>query len=168
MISEKLFKALNEQVNFEFYSAHIYLAMASYCSSIDYDGAANFFVVQAEEERFHGMKMYNYVNETDGKVKMEAIAEPASEFDGLVGVFKKALAHENLVTSRIYNLMDIATEEKEHATISMLKWFLDEQVEEEATLKKLIKKLERIGDDGHGIFMVDEELAARVFTPPVA
>ncbi len=166
MISEKLFNELNEQVNFEFYSAHIYLAMASYCSSIDYDGAANFFTVQAEEERFHGMKLYNYMNETDGIVTLKAIPEPNNKYDGLIQVFKKALEHEKLVTSRIYNLMDIATEEKEHATISMLKWYLDEQVEEEATLKKLIKRLERLDGDGHGLFMVDEELAARVYTPP--
>lgn len=166
MLSEKLLNALNDQLNFEFESAHIYLAMAAYCADLDLDGFSNFFLVQAEEERFHAMKFYNFINEMDGRVTFKGMEEPQNEFESLLDVFKKALEHEKLVTKRIYNLMDLANEEKEHATISMLKWFIDEQVEEETTFKGLIKKLERLGENNHGIYMLDSELAQRTFTPP--
>lgn len=166
MLSEKLEKALNEQMNFEFESAHIYLAMAAYCSDQDLDGFANFFEVQAEEERFHAMKFYNYINEMDGRVQISSMGQPQNEFESLIDVFRKGLEHENKVTQRIYNLMDLATDEREHATISTLKWFIDEQVEEQSTFKGLIKKLERLGENNHGIFMLDQELSQRTFTPP--
>jgi len=166
MVSEKLLKAINDQLNFEFESAHIYLAMAGYCNDLDLDGFANFFLVQSEEERFHAMKFYNFINEMDGRINIETMKAPQNEYDSLVDVFKKALEHENIVTKRIYELMDLANEEKEHATISMLKWFIDEQVEEQSTFKALIKKLERLGDNNHGIYMLDAELAQRTFTPP--
>ena len=166
MLSEKLLKSLNDQVNYEFLSAHYYLAMAAYCADQDLDGFAHFFIVQAEEERFHAMKFYNFINEMDGRVILTGIDDPQNEFKSLADVFESALEHEKLVTKRIYNLMDIATEEREHATISLLKWFVDEQVEEEASMKTILKKLKRLGDDSHGIYVLDQELAQRVFTPP--
>lgn len=168
MLSEKLLNAINDQMNFEFESAHIYLAMAGYAADLDLDGFANFFVIQAEEERFHAMKFYNFINEMDGRVTIASMKDPQNEFKSLLDVFTKALEHEKVVTQRIYNLMDLATEEKEHATISMLKWFIDEQVEEQSTFKGIIKKIERLGDNSHGIFMLDAEMAQRTFTPPVA
>lgn len=167
MISERLFKELNKQINFEFYSAHIYLAMAAYCAAEDFDGIANFFTVQAEEEKFHAMKFYNYVNEMNGRVILEGMPDPQVEYKSILDAFEVALDHEKIVTSKIYNLTDIATEEKEHATISLLKWFIDEQVEEEANFSGLIKKLKRIKDDPTSLYMLDTELAARVFVPPV-
>lgn len=166
MISEKLLKELNEQVNYEFESAHIYLAMAAYCKSQDLDGFANFFVVQAEEERFHAMKFYGFINEMGGKVSLRELKSPKNDFESLLEVFTDALNHEKSVTKRIYNLMDIADDEREHATRSMLRWFIDEQVEEEATMAGIIKKLERLNENSHGIFMLDDELGQRVFTPP--
>ena len=168
MISERLFNELNKQINFEFYSAHIYLAMAAYCAAEDFDGFSNFFKVQAEEERFHAMKFYNYVNEMNGRVILEAMPEPQNHYNSLLDVFEIAYNHEKIVTSKIYNLTDIATEEREHATISLLKWFIDEQVEEENNFSSLIKKLKRIGNDSAALYMLDAELAARVFVPPVA
>ncbi|EOD01039.1 ferritin [Caldisalinibacter kiritimatiensis] len=165
MLSERLLKELNEQVKYELYSAHYYLAMAAYCASQDLDGFANFFKVQAEEERFHAMKFFDFINDMDGRVTMLELEQPKNEFDSILDVFKAALEHEKFVTSRIYKLMDIATEEKEHATISLLKWFVDEQVEEENSMKVIIKKLERFGDKGHGLFMLDQELGQRTFTP---
>lgn len=167
MISEKLLNALNDQVNYEFESAHYYLAMAAYCADQDLDGFANFFVVQGEEERFHAMKLYNFINEMDGRVTLTSMREPKNEFTSMVDVFETALEHEKSVTKRIYNLMDIATEEKEYATISVLKWFIDEQVEEEASMKGIIKKLKRLEGNSHGIFMLDQELGQRTFIPPV-
>jgi len=166
MLSEKLAKALNYQMNFEFLSAHYYLAMASYFEDQDLSGFAHFFIVQAEEERFHAMKFYNFINEMDERATIQSISEPKNEFKSYIDVFETALSHEKEVTKRIYNLMDIATEEREHATVSFLRWFIDEQVEEEATMKNIIKKLQRIGNDSHAIYTLDQELAARIFTPP--
>ena len=167
MISQRLLNELNKQINFEFYSAHIYLAMAAYCAAEDFDGFANFFTVQAEEEKFHAMKFYNYVNEMNGRVVLEGMPDPQNDYKSLLDAFEVSYAHEKIVTSKIYNLTDIATEEREHATISLLKWFIDEQVEEEATFSGIIKKLQRIKDDPASLYMLDTQLAARVFVPPV-
>lgn len=168
MLSEKLERELNEQIKHEFYSAYYYLAMAAYFDDQTLDGFSNFFKVQAEEEQFHAMKFYNFINEKGGRVKLEAIDQPPSEFDSIADVFSKALEHERFVTKRIYKLMDIAKEEREHATISMLQWFVDEQVEEEDTMETYLKQVQRLGEQGSGIYMLDKELAARTFTPPAA
>lgn len=166
MLSEKLLAAINEQIKFEFYSSHLYLAMAAYCYSIDFDGFANFFMVQAEEEKFHAMKFFNFINEMDGRVELTAIDAPENNYEDIHDVYTKTLEHEQLVTSRVYNLMDIAMEEREHATISFLKWFIDEQVEEEATVKGILQKLKRANGDVSIMYALDAEMAKRVFTPP--
>lgn len=166
MLSDKLFKALNDQVNFELYSEYVYLAMSAYCESQDLKGFANFFKVQAQEERFHAMKFFDYIYQMGGRVILHAIPEPANEYEDILSVFNAGYHHEHEVTKRIYNLADIATEEREHATMSLLKWFIDEQVEEEDTFNTLIKRLQRIGGNSAAFFMLDDELAMRVFTPP--
>ncbi|RKD27533.1 ferritin [Caminicella sporogenes DSM 14501] len=166
MVSEKLINQLNEQMNFEFLSANYYLAMAAYCASIDLNGFENFFLVQAEEERFHAMKFYNYINEVDGRVVISAYDEPKNEFKSLEDLLESALEHEKVVTDRVYKLMDIAQEEKEYGTINFLKWFVDEQIEEMNMFKKLIKQVKMIGTNGNGLLMLDRELAQRTFTPP--
>ncbi len=166
MVSEKLFKELNEQLNFEYESSNIYLAMAAYCASLDLDGFENFFLVQSEEERFHASKFYNYINEVNGRVKISAYDEPQNEYESLLDAFEIALGHEELVTERIYKLMDLAQEEREYATISFLKWFIDEQVEEMNMFNKIIQKIKMIGDNANGLIMLDKELAQRTFTPP--
>ncbi|WP_461206389.1 ferritin [Clostridium sp. DL1XJH146] len=168
MISERLFEEINKQINYEFYSAHLYLAMAGYAASLDMPGVENFFKVQAEEEKFHAMKFFDYVNEMGGRVNLSVLEGPKNDYESLLDLFEEAYEHEKFVTSRIYLLTDIATEEREHATISFLRWFIDEQVEEEATFTSIISKLKRIKEDSNGIYMIDNELAARVFTPPVA
>ncbi|WP_077368713.1 ferritin [Anaerosalibacter sp. Marseille-P3206] len=167
MLSKRLLEELNLQIKYELYSAHYYLAMAAYCASEDLSGFENFFKVQAEEEKFHAMKFFDFVNEMDGTVKILGLEEPENDFESVTDVFKKALEHEKFVTSRIYKLMDIATEEKEHATISLLKWFVDEQIEEENSMKSILTRLERMGENSHGLYMLDQELSQRVFTPPV-
>lgn len=166
MVSEKLIKELNEQMNFEFLSANHYLAMAGYAASLDLDGFENFFLVQAEEERFHAMKFYNFINEVDGRARFSELGEPENDFDSLEDAINSALNHEKVVTDRIYKLMDSAQEEKEYATISFLKWFVDEQVEELGMFNKLLQKLKRVGTSGNGLVMLDKELSQRTFTPP--
>lgn len=166
MLSEKLMKSINDQLNFELYSGNIYLAMQSYCASNDLNGFANFFKVQVQEETFHAMKFFDYLIQMDGKVNIEALPAPKNQYESVLHAFKDALGHEKIVTQRIYNLMDIATDEREHATISLLKWFIDEQVEEENNFTNIVKRLERSGNDSAALYMLDTELAARIFTPP--
>ncbi len=164
MLSKKLLEGLNEQINFEFYSSYTYLAMAGYCESIDLSGFANFFRVQAKEELDHAMKLYDYVYQKNGSVTLEQINKPQPEFDGIIDVFEKGYAHEQLVTRKIYDLTDIAYEEREHSTISLLKWFIDEQVEEENNFNSLVKRVRRIIDNPAGLYLMDDELAARIYT----
>ncbi|KMT22301.1 ferritin [Clostridium cylindrosporum] len=166
MLKEHLLKKLNEQVNFEFYSSYTYLAMASYAESMDLSGIANFFRIQAQEELFHAMKLYDYIFQKGGTVELDTIEKPDSNYNGIVDLFKKGYEHEQLVTSRIYSLVDIATEEKEHATLSLLRWFVDEQVEEENNFNTLLKKISKSVDNPAALYMLDTELAARVFTAP--
>ena len=164
MLSEKLLKALNEQINFEFYSSYTYLSMAGYCESIDLSGFANFFRVQAKEELDHAMKLYDYVYQKNGSVILEKIDKPEENFNGIIDVFEKGYNHEQLVTKKIYELTDIAYEEREHSTISLLKWFIDEQVEEENSFNSLVKRVRRIEDNPAGLYLLDDELSTRVYT----
>ncbi len=166
MLSEKLLEELNKQIKYELESAHYYVAMEAYFDSNDLPGFANFFKVQAEEERFHAQKFYDFVYEMDADVEITPLELVGKDFESNVDVFRKALEHEKFVTSRIYELMEIAEDEKEYATQSMLKWFIDEQVEEENTMKDMIVKLERVKDNANGLYMLDKELAGRTFTPP--
>ena len=166
MLSQKLEQSLNEQITFEFYSSYTYLAMAAFCESSDLSGFANFFRVQAKEELDHAMKFYDYVFQKGGKVVLGEIEQPKKEYDSMVDVFETGLEHERTVTSKIYNLTDIATEEREHATISFLKWFIDEQVEEEDNFSSLLKKVKRCEGNSAALYMLDDELAARTYVAP--
>ncbi len=166
MLSQRLIDELNEQIKLEFYSSHLYLAAAAYAYELNLDGIANFFIVHAEEEKFHAMKFFYYLNEMDARVIMQSFDEPRMEYDNILNLFEFTVAHEQIVTDRIYFLMDIATEEREHATISFLKWFIDEQVEEMSTFKSLVQKLKRAQDDPSMLYTLDDEMAKRTFTPP--
>lgn len=165
MLSKKLLTKLNEQITHEFYSAHYYLAMAAYFMKEDLDGFANFFIVQAEEERFHAMKFFNYIFDQGEEAIITGFKDPKRDFTSAEEIFSLALEHEQLVSSLINDLMAIAQEEKHYPSISFLQWFIDEQVEEEAGMSKLLSKVRRVGDKGHGILMLDKELATRTFTP---
>jgi len=167
MISKKLNDKFNEQIKNELYSGHYYLSMAAFCSSVNMNGFANFFIVQEQEERFHAMKFYNFINERDGMVKILGLDSPKTDFKSLEEVFELAWKHEQLVTRLIYDLMDLAIAEKDHAAQSFLKWFVDEQVEEEATMHEILEKIRLVGEKGEGIFLLDKEMAQRVYTPPV-
>ena len=165
-MKEALAKALNEQLNFEFYSAHVYLAMAAYCSGDSLDGFANFFIVQAEEERFHAMKIYKFLNDRGIRATLDALPEPNNDYVSVLNAFEEGYKHEMTNTERFYALSDLAMNDREHATINFLKWFIDEQVEEEALFDSIINKLKRIDKDSNAFYMLDTEFAGRSFSPP--
>jgi len=165
VISERLFEELNKQMNFEFYSAHAYLATAAYCSNESLDGFANFFLVQAEEERFHAMKFYQFIIDMGLRAEIESMPSPSNEFSSVLEAFEKSLQHEKEVTKRIYQLADRALDEREHATLNFLNWFIEEQVEEEASFDTLIQKLKRFDKDSNMFYVLENELGKRSFTP---
>jgi ferritin len=168
MISKKLQDAINLQINKELHSEYIYLSMAAYFHSNDLDGIANFFSVQTQEEHFHAMKLYNYLLERGGKVELKTIDGPPVEFKSYVDVFEQTLAHEQYISKSIHELMDLAIKENDHSLASFLKWYVDEQVEEEATVSRLLGRMKLIDGNGQGLLMIDAELAQRTFTPPVS
>lgn len=168
MINQRLEKAINEQINEELYSAYLYLSMGAYFEDQGLGGFANWMRVQFEEEQFHGLKFFDYLAERGGRVLLGAIEKPETEWASPVAVFEEVLKHERHVTSLINNLIDIAIEERDHAGKSFLNWFIDEQVEEEATVENILHQLKLVEGDGRGLLMLDKELAGRVFTPPTA
>ena len=167
MLSKKMEKAVNDQINAELYSAYLYLSMAAFFELSNLKGFANWMRVQYQEETMHAMKMFDYVNEKGGKVKLAAIDGPESEWESPLAVFEVVLAHERKVTGLIDNLVDIAAEEHDHATNIMLQWFVTEQVEEEASADTVLQSLKLMADAPGGLFMLDRELGQRVFTAPV-
>jgi len=167
MLNKRMVKALNEQINKELYSAYLYLSMSAHSTFIGLKGFANWFMVQYQEEMVHVMKIYDYVNDQGGQVKLMAVAEPPAEFGSPLDMFEKTLKHERFITKCINDLVDLAVKEKDHATNVFLQWFVTEQIEEEANDNDIISKLKLVGKEGNGLFMVDKELAARVFTPSV-
>lgn len=166
MISKKMVQALNKQVNNEIYSAYLYLSMSSYTNFIGLKGAANWFMVQYQEEMVHAMKIYDYVNSQGNHAQLAAIAAPPTEFGTLLSMFEQTLKHEQFITNCINELMDLAIKEKDHATQIFLQWFVTEQIEEEGNDNDIIAKLKLIGDSPQGLMMIDRDMAARVFTPP--
>ena len=167
MISQKLNILLNEQIQKEFYSAYLYLSMEAYFANQNLDGFVNYFHVQVQEERDHALKFFNYINQKGGKVELMPIDAPQIDFKSAIEAFEITLNHEQTVTKSIYNIVDNALEERDHGTNSFLQWFVTEQVEEEATADKNLRKLQLIKDDPNGLLMLDAELAQRVYTPPV-
>ena len=168
MFSKKMAEALNEQVNAELYSAYLYLSMAAHFEAINLKGFANWMRVQEREENFHGMKFYDYILSRQGNVVLKAIATPPNKWKSPIDVFKAVYEHELKVTALINKLATLAQKESDHATGVLLHWFINEQVEEEANADALVQKLKLIGDNSSGLFLVDQELALRVFTPPPA
>lgn len=163
MLKEKMLNALNEQINAEQYSALLYLSMSAWFEDKGLPGFANWMYVQYQEELTHANKIFKYVTERSGKAEVKAIEQVDTEFDGIIDVVEKTLAHEQKVTGLINNLVDIATEERDHATQSFLQWFVDEQVEEEANVQDILDTLKLIDGQGNGIFMLDREMRQRTF-----
>ena len=168
MISEKMQNALNDQVNAEFHSAHLYLAMSSYLDSIDLPGFAHWMRIQYQEEVSHAEKIFDYVIERDGRAVLQSFQAPPVEWNSVLDAFGAAYQHEQKVTGLINNLVDMALSEKDHAAHIFLQWFVNEQVEEEASVKAVVQQLKLLGDSKGGLFQIDRELGRRVFTPAVA
>jgi ferritin len=168
MISEAMERELFTQLNHEFYSAYLYLAMSAYCSHMEFNGAADWLKHQYEEEHIHATKIYDYLVDQGVQVVLAALPQPPSEYGSLLDVFKASLEHEKAMTSRLNNLSDKALKEKDHATYNLLQWFVNEQVEEEATVGGIISKLKLVKDDGYGLLMIDNELGSRPAPTPLA
>lgn len=166
MLSDKMEQALNKQLNAELYSAYLYLSMAAYFYAINLNGFANWMTVQNLEETAHAMKFYHFINDRGGRVRLEVIDKPQVEWSSPLEVFEETLKHEEKVTSLINNLVDLAIAERDHASNAFLQWFITEQVEEEASANEIIQHLKLAGNDPNALFMLDRELATRVFTPP--
>jgi ferritin len=165
MMKDKIEAAFNDQINWEMYSGYIYLAMSAYFADKGLSGFARWMKNQAAEELFHAMKMYDYVNERGGRVVLKEIGAPQNEWDSPLAAFENALEHEQGVTERINSMMDLAINERDHASVSFLQWFVDEQVEEEDSVGDVVDKLKLAGD-GAALYHLDKELGARVFTWP--
>ncbi|WP_088228006.1 ferritin [Desulfosporosinus sp. FKB] len=167
MQKENMIQAINGQLNKELFSGYLYLAMQAYFSSQNLDGFATYFRVQVQEERDHALGFFNYLNKIGGKITLIEIAKPQNDFSSPQEVFEVALNHEQFVTQSIYSLMDIARENKDHTTEIFLQWYITEQTEEEENMGRVLKKLKLIKEDGAGLFMIDNELSQRVYTPAV-
>lgn len=161
MINKKVEEAINNQINAEMFSSYLYKAMSAYFADLNLTGMAAWMDVQAQEEMTHALKFYDYIIERGGRVKLMAIEEPAFEWGSPIEAFKAAYEHEQYITGRINDLTDLAIQEKDHATMIMLQWFVTEQVEEEASVSEIVGKMEMIADSKHGIYMLDKELGGR-------
>ena len=166
MLGKKMQEALNGQVNAELYSAYLYLSMAAYFELTNLAGLANWMRVQTQEEQFHAIKLFNYILERGGKVTLDVIEAPPTEWDCPLSVFKSGFAHEQKVTSLINDLVYLAREEKDNASEIFLQWFVNEQVEEEDNASTIVGQLELIKDSPQGLFLLDKELGQRIFNPP--
>ena len=168
MINKKMEEALNGQVNAELYSAYLYLSMESYFKSLNLNGFANWMRVQTQEEIVHATKIYDFINERGGRAILKAIEGPPTTWDSPRAVFEAAYKHEQKVTGLINDLVDLAIKEKDHASNTFLQWFVNEQVEEEASADAIVQQLKMMESAPGGLFMLDRELAQRVFTLPPA
>lgn len=168
MISAKMLKALNSHLNEEFYSSYLYLSMAAYFEARNLKGFANWFRIQSSEEQLHGMKFFNFILQKGGKVTLSEIAVPKIEWKSIQEVFDDTLKHEQKISGLINKLVDVAMIEKDYATNTFLQWFVTEQVEEEANVEEIIQKIEMIGDNKSGLYMLDNELGSRTTTPASA
>jgi ferritin len=168
MISPAMSVALNAHLNNELYSALLYLSMSSFAGRLGFKGAANWFMVQYQEEMLHFTKFYNYINSQGENVRLGPLQGVPHEWGTLLEMYEATLRHEQFITGAINGLMDQALKEKDHATAIFLQWFVTEQVEEEENDRDIIAKLKLIGDNVQGLLLMDNELATRQFTPPPA
>jgi ferritin len=166
MLPDSMLKAMNEQIQHEFYSSYLYLSMSAWCYAQGWDGMANWFRVQSLEEQAHGMKFFDHLHDRDGRIDLMMLKEPAKEWESPLALFKAAHKHEQFISSKIHALLKLAHQEDDFASMSLLNWFVDEQIEEEATASKIVQTLERLGSSGEGLVMFDKELGVRTFTLP--
>ena len=165
MIDKRLEEELNKQLNAELYSAYLYLSMSAYCADNNLAGFSHWMQLQFEEEQSHAMKFFQYILDRGGKVELKQINQPKQEWDGIIDVFAAVLKHEQSITKMINDLVNVAMEERDHATVNLLQWYVSEQVEEEATVSDLLDQLRLIEGKGAGLFMLDREAKARTNSP---
>ncbi len=168
MLTEKMEKAINGQINAELYSAYLYLSMAAWFQEQDLPGFAGWMRIQVQEEQFHAMKMFDHVLERGARIDLGAIKAPPGEWKSPLDVFKATLEHEQKVTGLINDLMYLARDERDNATEIFLQWFVKEQVEEEDTASGILGQLKLVEGSPQALFLMDRELGQRVFTPPAA
>ncbi len=166
MLDKKVIELLNSQITKEFYSAYLYLDFANFFESKGLEGFANWYKVQAQEERDHAMLFYQYLQNNNQRVDFQAIGKPDVEMESLMDPLKAALAHEEYVTASIHTIYTAAQEVHDYRTIQFLDWFVKEQGEEETNANNLITKMELFGSDAKGLYMLDNELKARVYAAP--
>jgi ferritin len=163
MISDAMQDALNKQLNKELYSSYSYLAMAAYFEAESLPGFANWMTVQAREEVDHAMKIYQYLNDVDARVELDAIPKPPSDFGAPLRLVEQILDNEKEVTTAVHNIVGLARKEADYATENFMQWFVMEQVEEEANAKQLIDDLNLVADAPHSLFMMDRQLMQRQY-----
>lgn len=166
MITQKMQDALNNQINEELFSAYLYYAMSAYFHDINLNGFAQWMKAQATEEIAHAVKLYDHVNDRDGRVELKAIKKPQKEWKSPLAAFQAAYEHECYITGKIHDLVSIAEDEKDRAVRPMLEWFVEEQVEEEASTKEIMDQLKLMGDSNSVMFMLDREMNQRQVTMP--
>lgn len=165
MLTPKMQKALNVHLNEEFYSSYLYLSMAAYFEAKNLKGFANWMRLQSAEEQMHGMKFFDFILQKGGKVTLQQINTPKIEWKSINEVFADTLKHEQKISSLINKLVEVAMAEKDYAANTFLQWFVTEQVEEEANVEDIIQKIEMIGDNKSGLYMLDNELGSRTAAP---
>jgi ferritin len=156
-------QALNDQLQAEFNSAYIYLAMSAYFEDKGLEGMSNWMNIQFQEEQTHALKFYRYIIERNGRVELQSLPTPPKDWDSPLTAFEAAYEHEKMISGRINDLANLAMEENDHATHNMLQWFISEQVEEEAAVDAIVTQMRLVGENGHGLFMIDRELRGRTF-----
>lgn len=166
MITEKVQEALNNQLNAEFYSAHLYLSMSAWFDSAGLKGFASWMQVQFQEEESHALKIYKYILERGGNVVLKPIDAPPCQWDSPLAVFEATLEHEQKVTRFINDMVYLARQERDNACEIFLQWFVNEQVEEEDNVGSVLAQLRLIKDSPQSLFIMDKDMAQRVFTPP--
>ena len=160
-LSKTMENAINKQIQAEYYSSYMYLAMAAYCDSVNMPGYAHWMREQAEEELEHALKFYHYIVERGGRVVLEAIEQPPVAYDSLLAVAEATYAHEQKVTSLIHTLYEVSVAEKDYASQVFLQWYIKEQVEEEDNARTIVDQFKVVGDHPNGLFMLDRQLGAR-------
>jgi ferritin len=166
MLDDKMQEALNFQLNRELYSAYLYLAMGAYFEDQDFPGFGNWMRVQAQEELAHAMKFYDYIVQRGGRVLLADIEAPDTQWESPQAAFEQVYEHEQMVTGLINSLVDLALEISDHASNNFLQWYVAEQVEEEESASGVLQKIKMAGESDSGLYMLDGELAQRIFHPP--
>ena len=161
MLSQGIQEAINDQIHHELHSAYTYLSMSAYLDAANFTGFAQWMRMQSKEEVVHAMKLFDYVNDRNGRVTLKGLEQPAANFKSILDVFEGALAHEQKVTRMIHDLYALATKENDYATQVQLQWFINEQVEEEATAMSVVDRLKIAGNDGAALLILDQQMGSR-------